>query len=217
MRQTETIGSDTNGQVRVLLADDHTLIAQAVGAALAKNGAFTVDTVETFPEALAAIRRGTGYDVVLLDLRMPGVKGLDSVKQAVDLSGDARVALFTANADRHVVMRAIEIGVSGVIPKTMALNSLESVLRLILSGQTFLPQSVMAASGSGSGESDLTDIELLVLKLAAEGMTNKRIANEANLSEPTVKMHMRSICRKLDAQNRAHAAVIARNNGLIDV
>ena len=208
---------DADGQAKVLLADDHTLIAEAVGAVLSKTGEFRVDTVKSFPEALAAINSGPDYDVVLLDLRMPGVTGLDSVKRAVDHSGNARVALFTANADRHVVMRAIEIGVSGVIPKTMALNSLESVLRLIMSGQTFLPQAVMAGSGTGSGESHLTDIELLVLKLAAEGMTNLRIANSVSLNESKIKMHMRSICRKLEAQNRAHAAVIARNNGLIDV
>lgn len=205
--------SDT---IRILLADDHTLIAQAVASVLMENGRFTVDTVENLQDAITAMTDGPRYDLVMLDLRMPGVKGLDSLKRVIDLGTAERITLFTANADRHIVKRAIELGVHGVIQKTMPLNSLESVLRLILSGQTFLPSSVIEAPANGTDGDDLTEIELLILKFAAEGMTNKSIASQVGLNETTVKMHMRAICRKLKASNRVQAVVIARNNALID-
>ena len=205
--------SDT---IRILLADDHTLIAQAVASVLMENGRFTVDTVENLQDAITAMTDGPRYDLVMLDLRMPGVKGLDSLKRVIDLGTAERITLFTANADRHIVKRAIELGVHGVIQKTMPLNSLESVLRLILSGQTFLPSSVIEAPANGTDGDDLSEIELLILKFAAEGMTNKSIASQVGLNETTVKMHMRAICRKLKASNRVQAVVIARNNALID-
>lgn len=205
--------SDT---IRILLADDHTLIAQAVASVLMENGRFSVDTVENLQDAITAMTDGPRYDLVMLDLRMPGVKGLDSLKRVIDMGTAERITLFTANADRHIVKRAIELGVHGVIQKTMPLNSLESVLRLILSGQTFLPSSVIEAPANGTDGDDLTEIELLILKFAAEGMTNKSIASQVGLNETTVKMHMRAICRKLKAANRVQAVVIARNNALID-
>lgn len=216
MNYSQTLEQSNSETIRILLADDHTLIAQAVASVLMENGLFTVDTVENLPDAISAMTDGPRYDLVMLDLRMPGVKGLDSLKRVIDLGTAARITLFTANADRHIVKRAIELGVHGVIQKTMPLNSLESVLRLILSGQTFLPSSVIEAPVNGSDGDELTEIELLILKFAAEGMTNKSIASQVGLNETTVKMHMRAICRKLKASNRVQAVVIARNNALID-
>lgn len=201
---------------RILLADDHTLIAQAVASVLMESGCFSVDTVENLPDAIAALTDGPRYDLLMLDLRMPGVKGLDSLKRVIELGSGARITLFTANADRHIVKRAIALGVHGVIQKTMPLNSLESVLHLILSGQTFLPSSVIEEPATNPDGDGLTEIELITLKFAAEGMTNKSIASQVGLNETTVKMHMRAICRKLEATNRVQAVVIARNNALID-
>lgn len=209
--------SNSQLKLRVLLADDHTLIAEAVGTVLEESGGFTVDIVETYHAALNAMSKSMPYDIVMLDLRMPGVVGLDSLSRAVEAANGAKIALFTANAERHVVKRALEIGVNGVIPKNLALNSLESVLRLINSGQTFLPPSFVVEPDIDNNRADLTEKELLVLKQAAEGMTNKHIARDLGVSETTIKMHMRAVCKKLGAKNRAHAAVIARNTSLIDV
>ena len=202
--------------IRILLADDHILIAEAVASVLMNNGRFTVDTVENLPDALSAMSDGPRYDLVMLDLRMPGVKGLDCLKRVIDIDSGTRVTLFTANAVHHIVKRAIELGVHGIIQKTMPLNSLESVLRLILSGQTFLPSSVVETQRGGPTGDDLSEIELLILKFVAEGMTNKSIASVASLNVTTVKMHMRAICRKLEATNRVQAVVTARNNALLD-
>jgi len=107
------------------------------------------NTSKNLPDAIAAMTDGPNFDLVLLDPRMPGVKGLDSLKRVIDIGSGARTTLFTANADRHIVRRATELGVHAVIQNTIPLNSIESVLRLILSGQTFLHSSLIEAPATG--------------------------------------------------------------------
>lgn len=200
---------------RVLLADDHRLIAEAVAALLSSTGDFQVETAETFDEAIAALAGDNVYDIIMLDLRMPGLVGLEGVRRVVDRAKSAQVVLFSAHADRHIMARAIEMGVRGLIPKTMPLQSLVSVLRLIESGQMFVPTDYAEDKPALAEKDSLSDTELYVLRLAAAGLTNKHIANDLDQSETTIKMHMRSICRKLGARNRAHAAVIGRDMAII--
>lgn len=201
---------------RVLLADDHRLIGEAVAALLSTTERFSVDTAETFDAACACLAEQGPYDIVMLDLRMPGMVGLESIKQIVEKAGKAHVVLFSATADKHTLNRAVEMGVRGLIPKTMPLQSLVSVLRLIESGQMFIPAGSLDEKAPGHEKDKLSDIELYVLRMAATGLTNKHIANDLNQSETTIKMHMRTICRKLGARNRAHAAVIGRDMSIID-
>jgi two-component system nitrate/nitrite response regulator NarP len=201
---------------RVLLADDHRLIGEAVATLLANTGRFYVETAETFEEAVECLANSEPFDIVMLDLRMPGMVGMESVRRIVDDAGKAQVVLFSATADRHTLNRAMELGVRGLIPKTMPLQSLVSVLRLIESGQKFVPTSALNEKQGAAEHEKLNDVELYVLRLAASGLTNKHIANDLDQSETTVKMHMRSICKKLGARNRAHAAVIGRDTALID-
>ena len=214
MAKSYGIGADHVS--RVLLADDHRLIGEAVATLLSTTERFSVDTAETFDQTMHCLAHDGPYDIVMLDLRMPGLVGLENVRQVVENAGDGQVVLFSANADRHTLTRAIEMGVRGLIPKTMPLQSLVSVLRLIESGQMFVPADVMEEKAGGADRDKLTDVELHVLRLAAAGLTNKHIANDMNQSETTIKMHMRTICRKLGARNRAHAAVIGRDMSIID-
>jgi two-component system, NarL family, nitrate/nitrite response regulator NarL len=201
---------------RVLLADDHRLIGEAVATLLSSTERFSVDTAETYGETIDCLLQSGPYDIVMLDLRMPGLVGLDGIRQVVEKAGDGQVVLFSANADRHTLSRAIEMGVRGLIPKTMPLQSLVSVLRLIESGQMFVPANALDEKQPTGDREALSDIELYVLRLAAAGLTNKHIANDLKQSETTVKMHMRSICKKLGARNRAHAAVIGRDMSIIE-
>lgn len=201
---------------RVLLADDHRLIGEAVATLLSNTGRFYVETAETFDETIECLQNSETFDIVMLDLKMPGLVGMDSVRRVVEDAGKGQVVLFSATADRHGLNRAIEMGVRGLIPKTMPLQSLVSVLELIGSGQMFVPTNALKDKQSAGEREELNDVELYVLRLAASGLTNKQIANDLDQNETTVKMYMRSICKKLGARNRAHAAVIGRDLALID-
>ncbi|MDA0924161.1 MAG: response regulator transcription factor [Proteobacteria bacterium] len=204
--------------MKVLIADDHALLAQAVALALREEAGFDVAVTTSRQGAVDELEKSP-YDVVLLDLRMPGMHGLSSVAEVVKRAGDGQVVLFTGQLDRQFLDDSIKLGLSGYIPKTMPLKSLQSALQLIRSGQTFIPHI------DGPAETDqpttpvkrepVSDREVHVLRLAADGDTNKEIARALAVTETQVKMIMRNICTKLGARNRAHACIIARERMLI--
>ncbi|MCZ0813477.1 response regulator transcription factor [Roseovarius sp. EGI FJ00037] len=200
----------------ILLADDHNLLAEAVGNMLNAKPDYEAITTDSLDGALSLLNGRNDIDLVLLDLKMPGMMGLASIKMVIDKAGDGKVALFTGMVDRHFLNSALELGCCGLIPKTMPLQSLNSVIQLIMSGQVFVPMDTTQNGAEKSGgDAELTSKELFVLRLAADGLTNKEIARDMNTSEVTIKMHMRSICKKLGARNRAHAAMISRERALI--
>ncbi|MDG1075074.1 MAG: response regulator transcription factor [Planktotalea sp.] len=207
---------DSGTILRVAIADDHKLLADAVSSMLGGDEGFETSCCYDLESLLKLLGRDK-FDIVLLDLRMPGMSGLDSVAQVVRAARDGHVVLFTGQVDRHVLDKAIELGVRGLIAKTMPLRSLGSIIELICSGQIFVP---VGADFPGSmtdveNKHGLTDKELYVLRRAANGMTNKEIARDMGATEVIVKMHMRAICKKLGARNRAHAAIISRERSLL--
>ncbi len=213
-RDDET--GDNENALKIVIADDHKLLADAVSSMLGGERGFETSCCYDLESLLELLGRGK-FDVILLDLKMPGMSGLDSVAQVVSAARDGYVVLFTGQVDRHVLDKALELGVRGLIAKTMPLRSLGSIIELISSGQIFVP---VGADFPGSttdlkNNHGLNDKELYVLRLAADGMTNKEIAREMGATEVIVKMHMRSICRKLGARNRAHAAIISRERSLL--
>ena len=207
---------DNENTLKIAIADDHKLLADAVSSMLGGEGGFETSCCYDLESLLKLLGRGK-FDVILLDLKMPGMSGLDSVAQVVRAARDGYVVLFTGQVDRHVLDKALELGVRGLIAKTMPLRSLGSVIELISSGQIFVPVGADFPGSTTDLENDhgLNDKELYVLRLAADGMTNKEIAREMGATEVIVKMHMRSICRKLGARNRAHAAIISRERSLL--
>jgi two-component system nitrate/nitrite response regulator NarP len=202
--------------MKILLADDHNLLAEAIGNMLNAQPGNEAITTDSYDGILSLLAEHSDFDIVLLDLKMPGMVGISSVKNVIEKAAPAKVVLFTGLVDRHFLHNALELGCKGLIPKTMPLQSLNSVLQLIMSGQTFVPMDATASGLDKSGaEHDLSEKELFVLRLAADGLTNKEIARDMGANEVTVKMHMRSICKKLGARNRAHAAMISRERSLI--
>ena len=201
------------GALSVLIADDHRLLAEAVANLLRSQAGWAVATAESFDGTIAALARG-GVDIVLLDLKMPGMVGLPSIRAVLDRAGGARVVLFTGQVDRHFLNSALELGVRGLIPTTMPLQSLLSVIQLIHTGQVFVPMQDLGPAQPGGG-GELSEKEHFVLRLAADGLTNKEIARDMGTTEVTVKMHMRAVCRKLGARNRAHAAIISRERAIL--
>ncbi len=201
---------------KILLADDHNLLAEAICNMIDARDGYAATATDSFYGLQALIEGDHDFDMILLDLKMPGMAGLPSVKSVLAKADKAKVVLFTGFVDTHFVQQAVQAGCRGLIPKTMPLKSLNSVIDLILSGQVFLPLPDATSDQSRAGSNHgLTDKELFVLRLAADGLTNKEVARDMDVSEVTVKMHMRAICRKLGARNRAHAAVISREKSII--
>lgn len=203
--------------VNVLVADDHNLVREALTIALDADPDLQVTGVGTLDDVRKFIKNNGFVDVVLLDLIMPGMNGLPSVAEVVKINKGGAVALFSGNITPSQVNEILDLGSSGIIPKTLPLRSLASAIKLVADGEVFVPVGLSIESNSQRSHKDelLTVREQSILQRVSEGLTNKEIAYRLSVSEATIKANMRAICSKLDARNRASAVVTARNLGLI--
>tara|TARA_R110000787_G_scaffold33079_7_gene86910 strand:- start:2929 stop:3621 length:693 start_codon:yes stop_codon:yes gene_type:complete len=212
------VALDADMQTTVLVADDHTLLAETVASALSsKQLNYNTRIAATLDETLDQLNSGTHFDLVLLDIRMPGMMGLKSVEKVISAAAPARVVLMSGQADRAFVKLAVEKGARGLLPKTLPLRSLISAIEFVLSGQIFIPVDGYGETWNAEAAKSvgLSDRELSIVRMLSEGRTNKEIANLFDDTEVAVKMHMRSICRKLNARNRAHVVTIGKERGLL--
>lgn len=138
MKDTCMVNADTRlaadpDSLRVLIADDHRFISEAVANLLVSGAGFEVETVDSSQRVVKSLTQNGPFGIVLLDLKMPGMVGLDSVRQVLGSAGDAKVVPFTGQVDRHFLNHALDLGGKGLIPKTLPLQALTSVIRLIAS------------------------------------------------------------------------------------
>jgi len=199
--------------MRVLIADDHDLVRDTIAAFLEKDGAFTVITVSCCAAAADAIRQHGPFDLVLLDYSMPGMNGLWGLTTAIDLADGRPVAIISGIANRDVAQDALAAGAAGFLPKTLPATSLVHAVRFMAAGEQYAPIHFMTAEEDRASHplaEKLTEREMQVLSGLCRGLSNKEIARELDLQEVTIKLHVRTLCRKIDAKNRTQAAMIAK-------
>ena len=204
-------------QIRILVADDHEMILDIARMYLDQQGDMSVVTVPDLDAALNAFREEGPFDVVILDYQMPGMDGLAGLQKMVSLAGDLPVAIITGNATRNLMKQSLDAGAAGIISKSQPMRSLANSIRFIHSGETYMPLYLIQDEPNKKAveSGPLSGREMTVLGHLGEGRKNKEIASALGLSEGTVKMHVMSICRKLEATNRTQAVVIARDIGLL--
>ena len=208
------VGRTETGAMRILLADDHDLVRDTIGAFLSSEGFEGVHGTGSLDEAIAAYRSWGPFDIVLLDLNMPGMGGFDGLSRMIAVAGDVPVAIISGVAQPDKVQGAIAAGARGFLPKTMSAKSISAAIRFMAAGEMYMPYSLMQRGTDPDGFG-LKPRERDVLRGLAEGLSNKEIAIKLDLQEVTVKLHVKTLSRKLNARNRTHAAMIARDNGLV--
>lgn len=206
----------------IVIADDHNLVRDAVAETLVAEGGFTATCVGDLPSALVALQGPEPVDLLLLDVFMPGMAGIGSIQQLLAKHPDLKIVLFSGSVSSEFVFQTLQAGVRGYVPKTLPLRSLTSALRLVLSGQVFLPMSLLSESDGtagfdprGDSQKLLTPKEVNILKLVSDGKTNKEIAWALGASEVTIKMYLRTVFNKLGASNRTHAVMLAKAKTLL--
>lgn len=213
-----TSSFDTNrpplNPLKVAIADDHSVVSEALARILEAEFGMATTTAKSVNELLSKAKSGDAFDVVMLDIYMEGMRGMQTIKSLCNSLQPTKIVLFSGSADASFVKQAVECGAKGIIPKEMHIKAIESAIRLVHNDEVFLPASFMSMMSVGAKSdndvSTLSSIEKTILKHAADGRTNKEIAIYTGSTEMQIKMSMRAICKKLDAKNRTHAAIKAR-------
>jgi DNA-binding NarL/FixJ family response regulator len=206
----------TPNKIRILLVDDH--IAIRMGLITALNNApdmEVVGDVEDGSEALEACRR-LRPDVVVLDLRMQGQSGVETVKVLGQEFAEARTLIYSNFARGEEVFQAIKAGASGIVVKEMSVHRLLEAIRAVYSGEQYIPPQIAARVGERM-LAQLSPREMEVLKLVARGLSNKEIAAQLGLVVGTVKLHITNVFSKLGVSDRTQALVTAVQRGIIDI
>jgi DNA-binding NarL/FixJ family response regulator len=205
-------------RIRVLVVDDHPLVRSGIASVLASQSDFEiVGEASNGTEAIAAAK-ALAPDLVLMDLRMPELNGVDATAGILAERPATRVVVLTTYASDGEVLRAIEAGAVGYLLKDVPHDELFRALRAVARGERYLAPAVterLMSRWQQPARSSLTERELEVLRCVARGDGNKQIAASLGIAEPTVKAHLVHIFEKLGVENRTAAANVARERGLI--
>jgi DNA-binding NarL/FixJ family response regulator len=200
---------------RVIIVDDHPLFRAALKQAL--SGAFKgikLDEAGTLDQVTQRLDRDSDVDLVLLDLKMPGVQGLSGLMFLRAQYPAVSIAVVSASDEPHIIRRALYLGASGFIPKSLAVDAMRRAVAAILQGGIWAPEG-LATAADGEGDAlaqriaTLTPQQMRVLMMLKEGLLNKQIAFQLGVSEATVKAHVSAILQKLDVGSRTQAVIAA--------
>ena len=204
--------------MRILIADDHDLLRETLSMFLASEGSIDTALASTLDAALDLIQSEEKFDLIMLDYNMPGMAGLNGLKRAMEASGGSPVALMSGIASRSVAEEALSFGAAGFVPKTLAAKTLVNAVRFMAMGEKYAPIDFMTADDPTVAPNPLAQKlsrrELQVLEGLSKGKSNKEIARDLDLQEPTIKLHVKTLYRKIGAANRTKAALIAKEEGL---
>ncbi|RUO37880.1 DNA-binding response regulator [Aliidiomarina taiwanensis] len=205
---------------KAVIADDHPLFRAALQQALSETLAGEVLEVESFPALQALLETERDVELVLLDLNMPGNKGLTGLTALRNLFPDILVVIVSANESPEVIRRAMAFGASAYVPKSSPLPMLKEAVSVVLNGDNWLPEHLRQtpANEPDTASEDfaykleqLTPQQFKVLSCIADGLLNKQIAWELQVQETTIKQHVSAILRKLGVINRTQAGVIFKD------
>ncbi len=210
--------ADSGSMLRILIADDHDLLRDTLVTYLQREGDIATETAPDLAGVVAILDAGTPFDLVLLDYAMPGMNGLEGLERVMAMPGRHRVALISGTANRETAQKALSAGAAGFLPKTLTARSLVNAVRFMSMGEQYLPLGFMNAQEEVEAAHPLTQSlsrrELEVLEGLTHGKSNKEIARDLDIREPTVKLHVKTLYRKIGAANRTQAAMMAKEAGL---
>jgi DNA-binding NarL/FixJ family response regulator len=202
---------------RLVIADDHPLFRGALREAVSGVlGRAEIGEASTFEEVTDLLERGGEVDLILLDLRMPGVRGFSGLMNLRAQYPSVPVVVVSANDDPAVIRRCMEFGASGFFPKTLGADALRAALARVLQGEVWTPPDVDFARDADAESaamiarlSTLTPQQVRVLMMLSGGLLNKQIAYQLGVSEATVKAHVSAILQKLGVDSRTQAVIAA--------
>jgi DNA-binding NarL/FixJ family response regulator len=204
-----------NDKIRILVAEDHLVARVGVSTIVNMQPDMTVVAEASNGQQAVELFRKHRPDVTLLDLRMPGMGGVEAATAIRAEFPTARMIALTTYGGDEDIRRALAAGVLAYLTKDVLHDELLKAIRAVHEGHTYLPAAVAAALAAQLPRPDLSAREIQVLELIVRGLANKQIAYTLNIAEHTVKNHVKNILSKLGAQDRTQAATAAIQRGII--
>jgi DNA-binding NarL/FixJ family response regulator len=204
-------------RVRILIVDDHPLLREGIGSLVEKQDDMLIVAEATDgKEALQHFRQHIP-DITLMDLRLPGMDGIDVMSTILAEFPDAKIIVLTTFSGDAQILRALKAGARGYLLKDLLRKELLEAIRTVQAGRKRIPPEIAAQIAEHASDTTLTQREIEVLRLIATGSANKLVADKLSVTEDTIKMHVKSILSKLCANDRTHAVTIALKRGIIDL
>jgi len=204
--------------IRIVLADDHDVVRRGLTALLDGTDGFAVVGAAADGEEAVALAGEHQPDVVLMDLSMPGVDGIEATRRLMAARPDSRVVVLTSFSDRERILDALDAGAVGYLLKDAEPDELLRGIEAAARGESPLApkaaKAVLTARAEGRPAAELTARELEVLALLAQGLANKQIARRLGIAEKTVKAHLTSVFQSIGVTDRTQAALWARSHGI---
>ena len=204
-------------QIRILIADDHSVVREGLVSLVKRKPDMTVVGEASNGREAVDLWKEHRPDVTLLDLRMPELDGVGTIKELRQLDENARIVVLTTFDGDEDIYRAIKAGAKGYLLKDVAREALMESIRKVHAGETCMPPALAAKLAERVSGEALSAREIEVLQRIAAGKSNKEIAAELFISEGTVKSHVKSIFSKLDVVSRTEAVATATRRGLIQL
>jgi len=204
-------------EITCLIVDDHEVVREGLRLSLSRAPHIRVVGEAGDGRAAIELAERRKPNVVIMDVRMPGLDGLDATKELMEKEPNTAVLIFTAYSERSLLARGLESGAKGYILKEAPHETLVRAIEKVAGGDSFIDPALMPAFLSGKDREDmLTAREREILQLLADGMSNADVAQRLFISQETVKSHVRHILAKLEADTRTHAVAIALRDAIID-
>jgi DNA-binding NarL/FixJ family response regulator len=208
---------ENSAKIRILIVDDHPVVRTGLTSMLDTQAGFeVVGAASNGEEALALISRSTP-DVLLMDLRMPGMNGIDLLRAMQSYPSPPRAIVLTSFETDEDIYRAVQAGAHGYLLKSTMQQEMVAAIRAVHSGKRHIPPRIAARLAQRMSRPELTARELEILEMLAKGLTNKQIGSVFQISGNTARNHVNSILEKLEAADRTEAVSVAIQQGIIDV
>jgi DNA-binding NarL/FixJ family response regulator len=205
------------GEITCLIVDDHEVVREGLRLSLSRAPHIRVVGEAADGATAVSLAERRKPDVVIMDVRMPGMDGLEATKELMEKVPDSSVLIFTAYSERSMLSRGLESGAKGYVLKEAPHETLLRAIEKVASGEGYVDPALMPAFLTGRDKDDmLTGREREILQLLADGMSNADVATQLFISQETVKSHVRHILAKLEADTRTHAVAIAFREAIID-
>ena len=204
-------------EISCLIVDDHEVVREGLRLSLSRAPHIRVVGEAADGASAVELAERRKPDVVIMDVRMPGMDGLEATKLLTDRVPDSKVLIFTAFSEKSLLSRGLESGAKGYILKEAPHQTLVRAIEKVAAGDGYVDPALMPAFLGGKDRDEmLTGREREILQLLADGMSNADVAGRLFISQETVKSHVRHILTKLEADTRTHAVAIALREAIID-